>query len=85
MKPTTRWMQIVLLSLLCACGGGSDSTENNRSHQTIDLNSGIMQDSYPLTVILPEDYANQVMPLPVILVLDGRWHQERVADTGATL
>ena len=80
MKPTTRWMQIVLLSLLCACGGGSDSTENNRSHQTIDLNSGIMQDSYPLTVILPEDYANQVMPLPVILVLDGRWHQERVAE-----
>ena len=64
MKPTTRWMQIVLLSLLSACGGGSDSTENNRSHQTIDLNSGIMQDSYPLTVILPEDYANQLTSSP---------------------
>jgi predicted alpha/beta superfamily hydrolase len=80
MKPTMRWMQIVLLSLLCACGGGSDSTENNRSHQTINLSSGIMRDNYPLTVILPADYANQVMPLPVILVLDGRWHQQRVAD-----
>lgn len=89
MRSPMRWMLSALLSLLCACGGGgggsgsegsSDPAENNRTHQIVALSSGIMRDNYPLTVILPADYANQVTPLPVILVLDGRWHQERVAD-----
>ena len=93
MHISTSWLIAPLLSLLVACGGGDGSSGSHAttsSHQelrgeTLAFSSRIMQDSYPLTVLLPGDYANQTEPLPVILVLDGRWHQQRVADEVAAI
>ena len=92
MKFGKPWLVAALLSLLIACGGGDNSSSSSTASntpvvrsETLPFSSRILQDSYPLTVLLPPAYSEMTQALPVILVLDGRWHQARVADEVAAI
>lgn len=79
---------LTLGGLLLACGGGgSGSAEyaatSHYSSESVPLTSRIMQYDYPLTVQLPTNYGTTQDALPVILVLDGIWHQSNVANSVA--
>jgi len=75
---------LTLCTLVLACGGGDNSSQSNTSFyssESVSLQSSNMQDDYPLTVLLPADYTTTQDTLPLVLVLDGIWHQSNVANS----
>lgn len=81
-----RYSGLILALLLTACGGGGGAGGNDQTDgagsftsESLLIHSSQADDDYPLTILLPPDH-DPAQPLPLVLVLDGRWHQQRVAD-----